>query len=389
MPCNPDKIDYSAQFPKGFDSFTIIEDPRTGNHKKHHFGEVIFMSVTAMLCGMNTFSDIAEFVDIQLDWFKKWIKMPNGIPTSQTFSNIFQIIDPKNFTQCLTHHVKTLFPELALQIIAIDGKTLRGSHGLKSESEHCVSAWAQESGVTLALEYVQQKSNEITAIPKLLEQLELNGHVVTLDAMGTQTKIAQDIINKGADYILALKGNQGKLHQEALDQFHFAVTQIKMEKSEKWDLHSMVEKSNGRITTRRIAVTNDVEWMDSEIRGRWAGLKSLIMVESSVTALDTHKITKQKRFYISSLDSSAEEFQAMIRSHWSIENQCHWVLDTLFREDHNQTNAKRAAQNLGILRRIVLNILKQDKVLVKKSLPKKRMHAFGNSKYLEQLLSLA
>lgn len=389
MPCNPNKIDYSAQFPQGFESFAIIEDPRTGNHKKHHFGEVLFMSVTAMLCGMNSFSDIAEFVEIQIDWFKKWIQMPNGIPTGQTFSNIFQIIDPKSFNDCLTQHIKSLFPELAKQVIAIDGKTLRGSHGLKTDHEHCVSAWAQQSGVTLALEYVQQKSNEITAIPKLLDQLELKGHVVTLDAMGTQTKIAQNIIDKEADYILALKGNQGSLHQEALDQFHFAVTQIKMEKSERWDLHSTIEKANGRITTRRIAVTSDVEWMDSEIRGRWAGLKSLIVVESSVTALDTKKVTTQKRFYISSLDSSAEEFQSMIRNHWSIENQCHWVLDTLFREDHNQTNAKRAAQNLGILRRIVLNILKVDKVLAKKSLPKKRMHAFGNLAYREQLLSLA
>lgn len=347
------------------------------------------MSVTAMLCGMNTFSDIAEFVDIQLDWFKKWIKMPNGIPTGQTFSNIFQIIDPKQFTDCLIDHVQTLFPKLAQQVIAIDGKTLRGSHGLKSSNEHCVSAWAQQSGVTLAVEYVQQKSNEITAIPKLLEQLKLKGHVVTLDAMGTQIKIAQDIIDKEANYILALKGNQGKLHQEALDQFHFAVTQIQMEKSNRWDLHSTVEKSNGRITTRKVAVTSDLEWMDSEIRSRWIGLKSLIMVESSVTALDSKKVTKQKRFYISSLDATAEDFQAMIRGHWSIENQCHWVLDTLFREDHNQTNAKRAAQNLGILRRIVLNILKYDKVLTKKSLPKKRMHAFGNLEYREQLLSLA
>ena len=389
MPYNPNRIDYSAQFPESFDSFTIITDPRTGNHKKHHFGEVIFMSVTAMLCGMNTFSDIAEFVEVQLDWFKKWIQMPNGVPTGQTFSNIFQIIDPKHFSNCLFDHVKTLFPELAQQVIAVDGKTLRGSHGLKSTNEHCVSAWAQQSGVTLAVEYVQKKSNEITAIPKLLEQLEIRGHVITLDAMGTQTKIAHAIVDKEADYILAVKGNQGSLHQEVLDQFHFAVTQVKLDKSEKWDFHSTIEKSNGRITTRKIAVTNDVEWMDRDIRSRWVGLKSLIVIDSSVTTIDTEKITKQRRFYISSLDSSAREFQSMIRNHWSIENQCHWVLDTLFREDHNQTNAKRAAQNLGILRRIVLNILKHDKILGNKFLPKKRMHAFGDLSFREQLLSLA
>lgn len=217
----------------------------------------------------------------------------------------------------------------------------------------------------------RKKSNQITAILKLLEQLETRGHIITLDAMGTQTKIAQDIISKGADYILALKDNQGKLHQKALDQFHFAANQIKMDKSERWNLHTTTENSNGRITTRKVAVTNDIEWMDGGIRGRWDGLNNLIMVESSVTTINTEKVSKQRRFYISSLDTSAEKFQGMIRNHWSIENQYHWGLDTLFREGHNQTNAKRAAQNLGILRRIVLNTLKNDKTLTNKSLPKK------------------
>jgi len=388
MPRNPNKIDYTANFPSGFDTFALIEDPRTGNNKKHHFGEVLFMAVTAMLCGMNTFSDIRYFVTLQLDWFKKWISLPNEIPSVQTFSNIFQIIDPESFAECLNQHIKGIFPDLAKQVIAVDGKALRGSHGLTKTNDHCVEAWAAETGATLALEYVQAKSNEITAIPKLLEQLEIRGHVITLDAMGTQCSIAENIQSRGADYILALKGNQGSLHDEVIDQFHFATTQIKMEKSKKWSLHSDTEKSHGRITTRKIAVTNELEWMDTTIRNRWCGLKSLIMVESTTTTLKGEQTKTQKRFYISSLDRPAEDFQTMIRDHWSVENSCHWVLDTVFREDHNQTHAKLAAKNLGILRRIVLNMLKVDKKL-KVSLPKKRLHAQMDISYREHLMFLA
>ena len=145
MPRNPNKVDYTANFPSGFTIFEKLEDPRKGNHRKHHFGEVMFMSVTAMLCGMNSFSEIVEFVELQEVWFKKWITLPNGIPTQQTFSNIFQLIDPAQFSECLRAHVSQLFPELARQLIAIDGKALRGSSTLKNRSVHCLSAWSAEA----------------------------------------------------------------------------------------------------------------------------------------------------------------------------------------------------------------------------------------------------
>jgi predicted transposase YbfD/YdcC len=387
MPRNPKKINYSKGLPHSFHTFHVIEDPRTGGNKRHHFGAVLFMVVTGVLCGMNTFSDIEEFCLLEKAWFKKWIKLPHGIPRAQTISNISSLIDPKQFCECLMEHIGTLQPRLQ-QLIAIDGKTLRGSHGLNCESSHVVSAWAADSGVTLAQEFVGDKSNEITAIPALLEMLDLEGQIISIDAKGTQTAIAQAIIDKKADYILALKGNQGNLHKEAQDQFHYAVRNLDISRSEGWSQHQSVEKSHGRIVSRNVIVNHRLEWMSEEIRGKWRNINRLIMVESHSSKLEEVKETREIRYYISSLKSSASEQQQRIRQHWSIENSCHWVLDTAFREDHNQTYQGNAAKNLSTVRRIVMNLLKIDKTY-NKSTPKKRMRALLDKKYREQLFSLA
>jgi len=303
-------------------------------------------------------------------------------------ANLFSILDSEKFSRCVTEHIKGLYPELAKQLIAVDGKSLRGSGVKTSELDHCLSAWATDTGVTLALEFVEKKSNEIPAIPKLLEQLELKGHIVSVDAMGTQTAIAKKIREKDADYLMALKGNQGDFHKEVIDQFHFAKTQIDRRKSEKWSLHEEVEKSHGRVTTRRVAVTNDLNWMYPSVRKKWNGLKALIAIESESYGVSNRKTTKQTRFYISSLDGTAECFQKLIRQHWSIENGCHWVLDTLYREDHSQVRKENAAKNFSILRRIALNLLKNENS-VSKSLPMKQMRAMANEAYREKVLSLA
>jgi predicted transposase YbfD/YdcC len=389
MPRNPDKTDYSGGLPDSFDAFLVIEDHRTGGNKKHHFGEVLFMAITGLLCGMNGFADIEEFCEVQIDWFRKWITLPNGVPRAQTFSNIFQMIDPDQFNQCLIKHLGEICPKLQRQVIALDGKKLRGSHGLKVEAAHAVSAWAVDKRLTLAQEFVEEKSNEIKAIPKLLELLDLEGHLVTIDAMGTQTEIAQAIVDKGADYLLALKGNQGNLHKEVIDYFDFALRQLDLKKAKGWSVFQEVEKSHGRITTRNLVSTNHLAAMAPEIRDRWPDLKSLIVVESDTVICKSSKQCKpEKRYYISSYRGTAAEFQKAIRSHWGIENQCHWILDTAFREDHNQTYKGNAAKNLGTARRIVMNILSDDTGL-KKSTPKKRFHALMNIHYRERLLSLA
>ncbi len=389
MPRNPDKIDYSGGLPAHFDSFEIIEDPRTGGNKRHHFGEVLFMTTSAMLCGMNGFSDIEHFCELEEEWLKEWIEIPNGIPCAQTFSNIFAIIDPDLFKACLVEHLGTLQPILMDRIIALDGKRLRGSHGLKTDPVHAVSAWVAESGITLAQEFVSEKSNEIEAIPRLLDKLDVKGHTVTIDAMGTHTHIAEKIIAMGGDYLLALKGNQGNLHKEAQDHFDFALRQLDLSSARGWSTHNESEKAHGRITTRTVLTTTNLGMFDAEMKEKWSALASLSVVETESRSATTGKKRKrERRYYISSRKEDAEFFQNAIRSHWSIENRCHWILDTAFREDHNQTYIGNAAKNLGTLRRVVLNILHDDPGIVK-TVPKKRREAMLNRTYRERLLSLA
>lgn len=368
MPRNPNKINYSKGLPKSFHTFQVIEDPRTGGNKRHHFGAVLFMVVTGVLCGMNSFSDIEEFCHLQKTWFKKWIKTPHGIPRAQTFSNIFALIEPKQFSDCLIAHIGTLHPRLQ-QLIAIDGKTLRGSHGLNSDASHVVSAWAADSGVTLAQEFVGEKSNEITAIPALLEMLDLQGQIISIDAMGTQTAIAQAIIEKKPTTYSRSKATKETSTKKHKTNFTTPCATSTSAKRKAGASTQSVEKSHGRIVTRNVIVNHRLEWMSEEIRNKWPQLNSLIMVETRSSKLEETKETREIRYYISSLKSSASEQQKHIRQHWSIENNCHWVLDTVFREDHNQTYQGNAAKNLSTVRRIVMNLLKIDKTY-NKSTPK-------------------
>lgn len=388
MPRNPAKIDYSGGFPVGFEQFVVIEDPRTGGHRRHHFGEIIFIAVSALVCGVQSFAGMIEFAHIHRQWLEKWIGLPNGIPVKQTVINLFSLLDPVEFSRCIHAHLRETHPDLARQLIAIDGKTIRGSGKTNQEQQHCLSAYAAETGLTLGVEFVEQKSNEIPAIPKLLDQLKIEGHIISTDAMGTQNAVAAKIRDKKADYLLAVKRNQSSLHDEMVDQFHFATTQSVKEQGHAWDLDEQVEKANGRVTTRRVAVTTSLDWMLPSIRKRWKDLASLIMVESENYEVSTRKTRTQKRFYISSRVSSAKEFSELIRGHWSIENGCHWVLDTLYREDHSQVRIANAVKNFAILRRIAHNLLKSDQTN-KKSLPMKQMRAMASEDYRNLLLSLA
>lgn len=386
MPRNPNKTDYSKGFPENFGSFQIIEDPRAPGNTRHHFGEVLFVCVTGMLCGMNGFAEIEDFAKLQLDWFRKHVRLPNGVPRAQTLSNIFQLIKPAQFQQCLITHIGTLCPEIREQIIAVDGKTLRGSHELRKGAVHAVSAWAAEAGITLAQEFVTEKSNEITALPRLLELLDLEGHTVTIDAMGAQTAVARQITEQGGDYVLALKGNQGDTHKEVVDHFDFALRQLDLKSAKGWTHHSETEKSHGRLTTRTVLCCNHLDCLEASIRERWQGLKSIVVVESESLEISTGKRRKkERRYHLSSLTCDAREHGRIIRSHWSIENQCHWVLDVIFGEDANRTRKANAPKNLGTLLRIVLNLLKQDDRLTG-SLAKKRRHAAHDPAYRESLI---
>ncbi len=389
MPRNPNKIDYSGGLPGTFTSFEVIEDPRTGGNRRHHFGPVLFMCATGLLCGMNSFADIEDFANLQIEWFRKWVPLPNGVPRAQTFSNIFQLIEPDLFCRCLVLHLRDMSPELSGRIIAVDGKQLRGSHDLLTGAAHAVSAWSVEQGVTLAQRFVSAKSNEITALPGLLEMLDLQGSVVTIDAMGTQTVVADQIVRQGGDYLLALKGNQGDPHKEVIDHFDFALRQLDLRRVTGWSHHQDIDKSHGRHTVRTVLATNRLDTFDAGLRARWRGLKSLVVVESETTEQLTGKKRKrERRYYLSSLEADAVRFEHLIRSHWSIENQCHWVLDVVFREDHNRIRRGNAPKNFSTLLRIVLNLLKTEETL-KGSLAKKRRHALLDTNYREKLLSLA
>ena len=350
------------------------------------------MAFTCILCGVKSYDLMQEFCEVRIKWFKKWIELPNGVPTYNTFARVFEAIDPGEFSHCIATHLKQAGVGLTADQIAIDGKALRGSRNKEDRHIHAVSAWACDRGITLAQCFVGEKSNEITAIPELLEMLNLDGAVVTIDAMGTQRDIAEKIKAKGGDYIFCVKGNQGSLHKEIIDQFDFATRQLGKKKLDltNWSYDETLGKQHGRIEKRQVVVCNNLDWMESSIRGAWKGLGSIIMV-SRWSDLGNGKTRSETSYYMSSLsDTHAEIIQGYIRNHWDIENGCHWVLDTLFREDHNQTGQKNAAKNLATMRRMALNILKLVAPEGKraKSLPKRQLRAAHDEDYLEERLSL-
>jgi len=335
-----------------------------------------------------------EFCDIRRKWFEKWITLPNGIPCYNTFSRVMESLDPVLFSQCIVTHLSHAGVNIEDEQVAIDGKALRGSRSQEDRHIHAVSAWACESGITLAQAFVDEKSNEITAIPELLKMINLKGAVVTIDAMGTQREIAAQIADGEADYLLSVKGNQGDLHQELIDQFDFAARQLGTGKlaPKNWSYHLEEEKNRGRLEKRQTIVCHHLKWMDPNIRAAWKNLECIILVQREVLEA-SGKQRIETHYYMSSLKKvNAKKMQKYIRSHWRIENSCHWVLDTLFREDHNQTGKRNAAKNLSTLRRIALNALKRaiDHSTRKRpsSLTKKQLRAAQDEDYLEEVLSL-
>ncbi len=392
MPRNPDKTDYSQGFPEGFEIFTSIRDTRNGGNTRHHFGEILFIAFAAVLCGVRSYELMEEFGELHEEWLRKWLKLPHGVPSYNTFSRVFQAIRPEAFASCIAAHLARIGFAMEGGQIAIDGKALRGSRSGETTHLHAVSAWACEAGITLAQAFVGEKTNEITAIPELLEMLNLKGTVVTIDAMGTQRAIASKIVDAGGDYVLNVKGNQGRLHEEIQDQFAFALRQLDPAKldSQRWSFAATKDSGHDRGETRQIMVCHDLDWMDPTIRSEWKGLACIIMVYRH-TLLGGGKTRSETSYYMSSLQGvRALEMLGYIRGHWSIENRCHWMLDAIYREDHNQTRDRNSAANHSTLRRIALNAHNRMQSEGKKrnSLPKREMRAATDPAYLEKLLSL-
>ena len=394
MPRNPNKIDYSGGFPPFFNSFSSLSDPRTGGNTLHHFGSIIFMTYTCIICGVSKYDLMEEFCDANEAWFARWIDLPNGTPCGNTFARVFESIDPESFAHCIVTHLESIQYQHKPQQIAIDGKALRGSKTAESRHIHAVSAWACESGITLSQTFVSDKSNEITAIPALLDLLNIEGCVISIDAMGTQSKITDLIVDKKADYLLSVKGNQKELHEEVKDHFEYALKQLSGKKLDpvNWSLDQTIELSRGRDETRQTLVCHNLDWMQKSIRQKWKNLECIIMVYRH-TILEDGSIRQDASYYMSSLkEVRAPEVQRYIRGHWAIENNCHWVIDTIFREDANEVTNRNSAKNLSTMRRIALNTLKNAPEISRKKAPasmtKKQLRAAQDIDYREQCLSI-
>lgn len=364
------------------ESFGEMRDPRVVGRTDHDLLDILVLTVCAVVCGADDWDAIEIWGEARQDWLRQYIPLKNGVPSHDTIARVFTAIDSKNFQSCFIRWVSCICGSLVGQVVAMDGKTMRGSQRRRSGKKaiHLVSAFASSQGICLGQVKTEEKSNEITAIPELIALLELKGSIVTLDSMGCQTEIAHAIIEKEADYVLALKGNHGNLHDQVVDFFEVA-EQFDYENLEARSDESC-EKGHGRIETRRVVAltSKHLEKVDA-----WAGLKSIIMVESIREIGE--KISTERRFYISSLEPNSAHIGKVIRAHWAIENNLHWCLDVTFKEDTCRRRAGNAAENFNIVRKITMNLLRQE-TSKKLSLPKKRLYATLYPEYLATVLGL-
>jgi predicted transposase YbfD/YdcC len=362
------------------DYLMLIPDPRVDRTRRHELTDIVFIGLAAVLCGAEGWTQVEEFGKVSHDWLASFLKLPNGIPSHDTFGRVFGALDPDALEAALQAFVRDLAGESAGTHVAIDGKTLRRSFDRAAEQAaiHMVSAWACENGVCFGQVKVDDKSNEITAIPQLLSRLNLEGSVVTIDAMGCQKTIARQIVDGGGDYVLALKGNQGTLHEEVREFFE-DVAQGRL--TADVERSHRIEKDHGRIEERTLWVSRDVDWLrDAD---QWAGLSGIVAVESARTV--EGNTTRECRYYICSGAFSAEELGALIRRHWSIENELHWVLDVAFDEDQCRVRIQNAAENLSRLRAFALSLLKQD-TKAKVGIQGRRLKAAWDKSYLLRIL---
>lgn len=360
--------------------FEDMDDPRVVGRTTYPLVEVVMIAICAVLCGAETWTEVEEFGESKREWLGKFLKLEEGIPSHDTFRRVFSILPAEDFESRFRAWVEQNFQVERGQVIAIDGKTLRGA-GLRAL--HLVSAWAHRSGIVLGQRKVDEKSNEITAVPRLLDDLYLAGCIVTLDAMGTQTKIAQKIIDKKADYVLALKGNQGQLHADVAEWFDWALASKFQDMPHTFA--QTINKNHGRLEIRQCWALADPRAFEV-IRhyDGWAGLQSIVMVKRERRALDNTPAPVETVFFISSLPPDADLLLTAIRAHWSIENNFHWTLDVVFREDDARLQVVNGAENFAILRHFALNILKRHPA--KLSLKRKRFKAALDDSFLAQLL---
>lgn len=369
------------QLPSIPNYFVNLTDPRREN-KRHKLIDIITIAICAVICNADSFANIHEFGQAKQAWFKTFLELPHGIPSSDTFERVFASIDPNEFKACFIQWIQAIRQLTHGEVVAVDGKTLRRSHDQNNGKSaiHMVSAWACANGLVLGQTKTEAKSNEITAIPELLRLLEIEGCIVTIDAMGCQKRISETIVEKGADYIFSLKGNQGNLCDDV--QLYFQGQRERNFTDVSLDYHETTDAGHGKIEIRKYWTLSDIDWLQG--KENWRNLTTICMVERERQF--ENKIENEISYYIGSVKSDAKTFAHAIRSHWGIENSLHWVLDVSFREDESRIRKGHAPDNFAVLRHIALNMIKKE-TSEKKSIKAKRLRAGWDHDYLLKVLN--
>ena len=367
------------------EAFAGLGDPRTGPARRHDLAEVILMALCAVLCGADTWVDVAEWAEDNEAWLKRYLVLEHGTPSHDTFGRVFRLLDAKVFETCFRAWISSLAGVVA-GVVAIDGKTACGSRDGRNTALHTVSAYATASGLCLGQEHTRGKGHEIPAIKALLDTLALKGCIVTIDAIGCQTEIARKILDRGGDYLLAVKDNQKDL-ADALREF-FADGEIRGFGSLPVSRFQSLEKDHGRIETRQAMWVTDLSWLDKKLREHWPKLAGLGMIERQREI--NGAVSTERAYYIGSQGiKSAESFAKAARDHWGIENSLHWVLDIAFREDDCRVRKDHAPHNFAALRKFALALLRKDTQFPKRSLRSRRKTAERLPDYRASLLGLS
>ena len=362
--------------------FAELEDPRRFN-KRHKLLDILVIAICAAIAGADGWEHVALFAETNEDWLRGFLELPHGVPTRHTFSRVFAALDAEQFQDCFIQWIQAVDRVTEGQIIAADGKALRRSHdrSLGKKALYMVSAWASGSGLVLGQTKVDDKSNEITALPELLDMLELEGCIITVDAIHCQTDTARTIIEKKADYVLPVKENQPRL----LESLQLLFDDPEEMRWVACDYHRTVDKGHGRIEIRECWTTSDPEYLRHiDTLAEWKGLRSITMVQAERRLGE--ETTTTRRYFISSLESDAKQLLHAVRTHWGIENKVHWVLDIAFGEDDCRIRKGNGAENFAVLRHIALNLLRREKT-TKRSLKGKRMKAAWDKNYLLKVLT--
>jgi predicted transposase YbfD/YdcC len=371
-----DEIGFLAHFGR-------LEDPRQSAKTLYPLSEVLLVSLCAVICGADSWVEVSTFGKMKLDFLRRFLPFKDGVPSHDTFGDVFAALDPEAFRDCFVAWTASLARHIE-GVVAIDGKTLRRSFDRANGQAaiHMVSAWSSSQHLVLGQEKVAEKSNEITAIPKLLDLLSLKGAIVTIDAIGCQTAVAQKIVDKDADYVLALKGNQGTLHRDI--ELFFQEQVARDFADARFDHHATVDADHGRIEERDCWATDDIDWL-RKLHADWPALHSIVMIRARRTL--NGETSTETRYFISSLAADACQLAEAVRAHWGIENRLHWVLDMTFREDESRIRKDNAPHNASILKHMALNMLK--KTPSRRSIRLKRKSAGWDNDFLASVLTAA